>query len=182
MAVGCLSELCQELDTATAEHWKSVFLPVILAGLADEDDNVKRNAAFCAGIACENLKEIIAADFPALLQALGPLFSIDTSSGMEATMACVDNSAAAVARMIMAAPHLVPLDQVLPVFLRALPLKVDTTENATVYKCLMGLMPMHDYASFQPEFTRIITEALAQEKLEEEIKGQLRQAAGIVTP
>jgi hypothetical protein len=182
MAVGCLSELVQELDTALLEHWKSVFFPVILAGLADEDDNVKRNACFCAGMACENLKDSIAADFPALLQALGPIFSMDTSSGLDATLACVDNSAAAVARMIMAAPHLVPLDQVLPVFLRALPLKADTTENATVYKCLMGIMPMPDYAAFKPEFGRIIQEALQQEKLEDEIKGQLRQAAGVASP
>ena len=49
MAVGCLSEIAQEMEGAILEHWPTVFRPCVLAGLADEDDNVKRNAAFTAG-------------------------------------------------------------------------------------------------------------------------------------
>lgn len=44
-----------------------------------------------------------------LLQALHPLFSL-TGKGTEGGV--VDNAAAAVARMIMAAPGAVPMDQV----------------------------------------------------------------------
>ncbi len=50
MAIGCLGELAQELGDGISEYWKQVFLPAVLAGLADEDDNVKRNAAFCGGV------------------------------------------------------------------------------------------------------------------------------------
>lgn len=72
-----------------------------------------------------------------ILQALHPLFSL-TSKGTEGGV--VDNAAAAVARMIMAAPGAVPMDQVLPVLLSALPLKSDRSENEAVYTCLLGLI------------------------------------------
>lgn len=54
----------------------------------------------------------------------------------------VDNAAAAVARFIMAAPAALPMEQVLPVFLSALPLKADRSENEAVYTCLLGLIHM----------------------------------------
>lgn len=54
----------------------------------------------------------------------------------------VDNAAAAVARFIMAAPAAVPMEQVLPVFLSALPLKADRSENEAVYTCILGLIHM----------------------------------------
>jgi hypothetical protein len=177
MAIGCLSELLQELDQGTAEHWKSFFLPNILQSLVDEDDNVKRNAAFCVGMACENLKEFVADDYPALLQSLGPIFALDISSGSESTLACVDNSAAAIARMIMAQPNRVPLAEVLPAFLRVLPLKVDMTENETIYKCAIGIMQHPEALKYKGEFIRIFQEATSPtSKVDDEIKQMIQQA------
>lgn len=40
----------------------------------------------------------------------------------------------------MAAPAAVPMEQVLPVLLSALPLKTDRSENEAVYTCLLGLI------------------------------------------
>lgn len=177
MAVGCLSELCQEMDQPIGEHWKPVFLPVILQGLNDEDHNVRRNAAFCAGVASENLKETVTGDYSALLQALGPNFSLDTSSGAEATLACVDNSAAAVARMIMAAPHHVPLADVLPAFLRVLPLKIDMTENETIFKCLLGILSHPEGTKMKAEIGRIFQEAVKDgSKVDDETKSKVQHA------
>jgi hypothetical protein len=51
-----------------------------------------------------------------------------------------DNACGAVARMIMKHPNAVPLDQVLPVFVQALPLKRDFEENETVYRLLFQLI------------------------------------------
>ncbi|CAB9497171.1 Importin subunit beta-4 [Seminavis robusta] len=180
MAVGCLSELAQELEGAIAEHWKGVFLPAVIAGLADADENVKRNAAFCAGVCCEHLKDQVAGDYPQILQGLSPLFSINVSGGPlpEGTAACVDNAAAAVARMIMASPNNVPMAQVLPAMLAILPLKTDMTENETVYKCLGGLLEMNhpEILSRKAEVKRIFTEAVAADsKVEDEIKAKLTQ-------
>uniref|UniRef100_A0A7S2YBI1 Importin subunit beta-1/Transportin-1-like TPR repeats domain-containing protein n=1 Tax=Entomoneis paludosa TaxID=265537 RepID=A0A7S2YBI1_9STRA len=178
MAVGCLSEVAQELEGAISEHWQSVFLPAILNGLADEDVNVKRNSAFCAGICSENLKVQVVGDYPAMLQLLGQNFALDASAS-ESTSACVDNSAAAVARMIMASPENVPIPQVFPVFLQALPLKIDMTENQTVYQCLLGLLQMNhpEAVSRKDEIKRILTEATHESsKVDDETKGKLLQA------
>jgi hypothetical protein len=174
MAVGCLSEIAQELPgPAILEHWKTVFLPAVLAGLADSDDNVKRNAAFCAGLCCENLGEHVTVDYPAMLQHLGAIFSQEAPN--DAAAASVDNAAAAVARMIMAAPNHVPMEQVLPVFLRALPLKTDMTENETIYKCLLGLLQMNHPAVNAAEFKRIFAAACNQE-VDDELKAKLQAA------
>lgn len=179
MAMGCLSELAQELETSIAEHWQTVFFPAILAGLADPDDNVKRNAAFCAGVCCESLGDVITTDYPQILQSISPLFIVDASQG-DSSSACVDNAAAAVSRMIMASPDNVPFPQVLPTLLSALPLKTDMTENETVYTCLLGLLQMNhpDLLSQKEELRRILMEATSESsKVADEIQEKLRSAA-----
>jgi len=179
MAMGCLSELAQELEGDIAEHWQGVFYPSILAGLGDPDDNVKRNAAFCAGVCSESLGDSITGDYPQLLQGLSPLFSVDASQG-ESSAACVDNAAAAVSRMIMASPNHVPFPQVLPALLSALPLKTDMTENETVYTCLLGLLQMNqpDLLANSEELRRILVEATSDSsKVAEEIQDKLKLAA-----
>ena len=178
MAMGCLGELAQEMDGDIAEHWPNVFFPSVLAGLGDPDDNVKRNAAFCVGVCCESLGESVTNEYPQLLQALSPLFSVDPSQG-ESSAACVDNAAAAVARMIMSSPSNVPLPQVLATFLKALPLRTDMTENETVYTCLLGLLQMDhaDLLSNNEELRRIFLEATSDNsKVAEEIQEKLRAA------
>jgi importin-4 len=178
MAVGCLSEIAQETKVCVLDHWKSVFLPCITAALADPELDVKRNAAFCAGMCCEHLREHIGNDYPILLQQLGPLFSIPAENN-DAAGACVDNAAAAVSRMIMACPAQVPLDQVFPVLLSALPLKTDMSENDTVYNCLMVLIRMNipQIQANSPEIKRILVAACQEGSLvDEETQNQLKLA------
>ena len=62
MALGCLGELAQALQIGIQDYWKGIYLPLILAGLMDEEDIVKHNAAFCAGVCCESLENRILAD------------------------------------------------------------------------------------------------------------------------
>jgi importin-4 len=174
MAVGCLSEIAQELEEEIADYWTTVFFPAILSGLSDEEDNVKRNAAFCAGICSEHLP--ISQHYPEILQRLGPIFAQQGADENEATMACIDNAAAAVARMIMASPASVPLQQVLPAFLSVLPLKTDMTENDTVYNCILGLPP-DALQPFMNDIRRIFTEVCSDDsKVDDELKARLRNA------
>lgn len=179
MAIGWLSEVAQELEGGIAEYWTPVFLPATLAGLGDPAEEVRRNAAFCAGICCEVLKERAAGDYGQILQGLEPLFGMDPSSG-DAIAACVDNAAACVARMIMAQPGSVPMPQVLPAMLRLLPLKTDMSENDTIYNCLLQLIQtgQPDAAAQKAELQRIFTAATAADsKVSEEIQEKLKQAA-----
>ena len=120
----------------------------------------------------------VAGAYPQLLQSISPLFSIDTSGG-ESSAACVDNAAAAVTRMIMACPNHVPMAQVLPVMLKALPFKVDVSENETVYRCLLRLLQMNqpDLIANKIELQRVFTEAtLEGSEVPAEIQNQLKQA------
>merc|ERR1712176_195532 len=110
---------------------------------------------------------------------LEPSFQIDPSSG-EAAAACVDNTAACVARMIMASQSHVPMPQVLPAMLKLLPLKTDMTENETVYTCLLGLLQMNhpDLLAQSEQLKRVFLEATADNsRVAAEIKEKLKLAA-----
>eukprot|EP00548_Thalassiothrix_antarctica_P007158 CAMPEP_0194130202 /NCGR_PEP_ID=MMETSP0152-20130528/1294_1 /TAXON_ID=1049557 /ORGANISM="Thalassiothrix antarctica, Strain L6-D1" /LENGTH=1074 /DNA_ID=CAMNT_0038824635 /DNA_START=111 /DNA_END=3335 /DNA_ORIENTATION=+ len=177
MAMGCVSELAQEMDVSS--FWESQYKPAILQGLADPDDNVRRNAAFGCGVCCEKLGDKVVQDYPTLLQALSPLFSIKATN-TESTAACRDNGVAAVSRMIMASTQNVPLAQVLAPLLQALPLQTDMTENETVYTCLLGLLQMNqpDLLSQSVELKRVFLEATADNsRVANEIKEKLKLAS-----
>ena len=107
MAIGCFGEIAQELGIGILDYWVPIFLPAIDAGLADDEINVKRNAAFCAGMCCESLGEAITMYYPKLLQALHPLFSLDDTKS-DCSFA-KDNAVGAVARMMICSPNTVPL-------------------------------------------------------------------------
>ena len=187
MAIGCLGEIAQEFNDGDYgvgildQNWSTVFLPCIVSTLPDrENDHVQRNAAFCAGVCAEALRERMSMqDCQTLLQHLGPLFTVRNAT-TESAMACVDNAAAAVARIIMfCPPTYVPLGQVLPVLLSALPLKTDMTENETVYNCLLGLWNMMnvnaDVNANRNELQRVLTQAcLADSNVDEEIRKKIR--------
>ena len=178
MAIGCLGELAQELEGGIAEHWLTIFYPACIAGLSDSDDSVKRNAAFCIGVCCEGLGQSVVSKYGAILQALSPLFSLDITEG-DNTSAVVDNASAAVARMIQTSPTHVPMAQVLPVLLQALPLKSDMTENETVYNCLFGLLQQNqsDLMVNKVELSRVFTEAASESsKVDDELKEKLKLA------
>lgn len=178
MAIGCLGELAQELGNGIADHWSTVFCPAAVAGLADSDASVKRNAAFCIGVSCEGLGELVVSQYSTLLTALSPLFGVDVTEG-DTAAACVDNASAAVARMITTSPSHVPMAQVLPVMLKALPLKNDMTENETVYNCLFGLLQQNqaDLIANKTELRRVFAEAASESsKVDDELKEKLKLA------
>jgi len=180
MSLGCLGELAQALQGGLKDHWQTIYLPVILAGIADPDDNVKHNAAFCAGICCEGLGNLIVADYAQILQAIGTLFSIDPNKA-DASASCVDNAAAAICRMILTCPESVPIDQVLPALLKVLPLKNDLVENETVFKCLLGLIQINhpQVAVNSAEIKRVLHEATMEGSLvDDEEKVKLKLALG----
>lgn len=175
-ALGCMGDLASELESAILPHWPTVFLPICLESLADSHTEVRRNAAFTVGTCCEHLQQSASGDYHRILQALSPLFSETDAPGT------VDNAAAAIARMIMASPqHVTPMEQILPVLCKALPLKQDMDENEVVYKCLTGLLQMKHPAVDKAELSRIFTAACAPEsKVDAEIQAKLREVQGLL--
>lgn len=63
------------------------------------------------------------------------LMALSQAVASEKEPAALDNICGAIARLIITNCNLVPLDQVLPVFLQHLPLREDFDENASIFKC-----------------------------------------------
>ena len=73
------------------------------------------------------------------------------------------------------------MSMVLPVLLKALPLKNDMTENETVYNCIFGLLEHNqvDLLANRQEVSRIFAEASSENsKVDDEIKEKMKVALG----
>ncbi|KAJ4839444.1 hypothetical protein Tsubulata_025352 [Turnera subulata] len=134
MVVACIAEVAQHMG-APISGYVDRMMPLVLKELASSDATNRRNAAFCVGELCKNGRESTLKYYPDILHGLYPLFGES-----EPDDAVRDNSAGAVARMIMTNPQSIPLNQVLPVFLKALPLKEDHEESMAVYSCISSLI------------------------------------------
>ncbi|ORX93243.1 ARM repeat-containing protein [Basidiobolus meristosporus CBS 931.73] len=133
MAIGCLGEVCSGLKQGVTEFTEDM-LNLFLKSLNDEEEEVRSNGAFAIGVLCENASVDLSSQYLTILMGLHPLFQRQSLANM------TDNACGALARMIMARPEAVPMDQVLPVFLQALPLRRDFEENEPVYRCIFTLI------------------------------------------
>ncbi|KAF9580196.1 hypothetical protein BGW38_003260 [Lunasporangiospora selenospora] len=158
MAIGSLGDISSGMGAGVTEFTETIY-PMLLKALGDKEEEVRSNAAFSVGVLVQNSNIDISSQYPALLTALYPLFQ---GQSMEIV---TDNACGAVARMIMKHPNAVPLDQVLPVFIQALPLKRDFEENEPVYKLLFSLIRSQN-ASVAPHIghlMKVFTEVLSKE-------------------
>lgn len=134
MVVACLAEVAQDMGAPIATYVDAV-MPLVLKELGSSSETNRRNAAFCAGELCKNGGVSSLKYFGDVLRCLYPLFGES-----EPDAAVRDNAAGAVARMIMAHQESIPLNQVLPVFVKVLPLKEDREESMPVYSCICSLV------------------------------------------
>ncbi|KAF9105739.1 hypothetical protein BGX29_011522 [Mortierella sp. GBA35] len=158
MAMGCLGEIANGMSTGITDFTEQLF-PLIVKGLSDEEEEVRSNAAFAIGALCQNTTIDLSSQYPALLTALYPLFQGQDLSNV------TDNACGAVARMIMKYPNVVPVEQVLPVFVQALPLKIDFEENEPVYKLLFSLIRSQNAWIFNnlPQLLAVFADVLPRE-------------------
>ncbi|KAL7336209.1 hypothetical protein PS15p_201573 [Mucor circinelloides] len=132
MAIGCLGECITGIKSAVTPHTERL-LQLFVKACADEDQSVRSNAAYALGILTGNSQIDLGSQYPVILTALHPLFQNQPVPNI------TDNATGAVARLILARPEAVPLDQVLPVLISVLPLKADFAENEPVFNCLFSL-------------------------------------------
>ncbi|XP_010451154.1 PREDICTED: importin-4-like [Camelina sativa] len=134
MVVASLAEVAQDMGPPISAYVDRL-MPLVLKELGSPEATNRRNAAFCVGELCKNGGEAALKYFGDVLRKLSPLFG-----DSEPELAVRDNAAGATARMIVVHPELVPLNQVLPVLLRGLPLKEDQEESMAVYSCIYSLV------------------------------------------
>ncbi|KAI5574530.1 hypothetical protein POPTR_010G169800v4 [Populus trichocarpa] len=172
MVVACLAEVAQDMGAPIAGYVDRV-MPLAIKELASSDATNRRNAAFCVGELCKNGGESTLKYYGDILRGLFPLFGEP-----EPDDAVRDNAAGAVARMIMAHPQAVPLNQVLPVFLKVLPLKEDHEESMAVYSCVSTLVlsSNQQILALVPELVNLFAQVVVSPVETAEVKAQVGRA------
>lgn len=172
MVVACLAEVAQDMGPPIAGYIDNV-MPLILKELISLEATNRRNAAFCVGELCKNGGEYALKYYGDVLRGLYRLFG-----DSETDNAVRDNAAGAVARMIMVHPEAIPLSQVLPVFLKVLPLKEDHEESLTVYSCICNLVLSSNsqILSLVPELVNLFAQIAVSPVETPEVKAHIGRA------
>ncbi|CAI0431289.1 unnamed protein product [Linum tenue] len=149
------------------------LMHLVLKELASSDATNRRNAAFCVGELCKNGGELSVKYYGDVLRGLYPLFG-----DSEPDNAVRDNAAGAVARMIMTYPQSIPLNQVLPVLLKALPLKEDHEESMAVYSCISTLLFSSNpqILAVVPDLVNVFAQVVVSPVESPEVKAEIGRA------
>ncbi|XP_065852307.1 uncharacterized protein [Euphorbia lathyris] len=172
MVVACLAEVAQDMGTPIADYVDRI-MPLVLKELASSEATNRRNAAFCVGELSKNGGESALKYYGDILRGLYPLFGES-----EPDDAVRDNAAGAVARMIMVHPQTIPLNQVLPAFLKVLPLREDHEESMAVYSCVSTLVLTSNpqILTLVPELVNIFAQVVVSPVETPEVKAQIGRA------
>lgn len=134
MAMGTIAEISLGLKEGVTKHTEE-FMKIFFQGLADESEEVKSNAAYGVGVLVLNSQMDLTPHYMSILQQLQGLFSSTAP-----LINVKDNACGAVSRMILKSPKSVPLDVVVPVIMKLLPLTKDYLENNVVFKALLNVV------------------------------------------
>ncbi|KAL2477536.1 ARM repeat superfamily protein [Forsythia ovata] len=172
MVVATLAEVAQHMGAPIAGYVDAV-MNIVLKELGSSEATNRRNAAFCVGELCKNGGNSALRYYDDALRGLYPLFGES-----EPDNAVRDNAAGAVARMIMVHPEAIPLNQVIPVFLKVLPLKEDKEESIAVYSCICNLVLSSNsqILSNVPQLVDIFAQVAASPVETPEVKTQIGRA------
>lgn len=129
VVIGVISECFAGLKERSAT-WMPALLPILLEGVNDKSDMVRNNSVYGLGELMLHADAEGFKFYPQALQALSQAVAKEKDSNT------LDNICGALARLIIANSNLVPLKDVLPVFIQYLPLRQDFDENMSVFKCL----------------------------------------------
>ncbi|KAK2775057.1 karyopherin kap123 [Colletotrichum kahawae] len=132
-SVGVIAEAIKYMGNAVTPFTDGL-LPILNHRLTDSDPLAKSNAAYATGqlIFNSTATDKTIPHYPAILQKLEPLLSIQESR-------MVDNVSGCICRMIMTNPNPEFVDRVLPAVVGVLPLKEDFEENAPIYQAIYKL-------------------------------------------
>ena len=122
-AVGTLAEIISGMKEAITPSTEPLF-NLFYQALQDPDAEVYSNAAFGVGLLVENSAQDLSPQYGLLLSALRPLFEVSPNSP-SSKFTARDNAAGAIGRIIVRNTAALPLDQILPIFIGALPLTND---------------------------------------------------------
>ncbi|XP_059088623.1 importin-4-like [Tigriopus californicus] len=136
---GSLADCMKPLQGALDPYIKTLF-PIFLTLLNDDEDDVRNNAIFGLGELAFRSGPAMYDKYSTILQTLSNILAV------EENVRVVDQILGAVCRLLVTNIDLVPLDEVLPVIFKNLPLKEDVEENTIIMKAILVL-----YAQGHPQ-------------------------------
>lgn len=160
------------------------LLELFYQALSDEESEVQCNAAFAVGLLVEHSHKDLSPQYLHLLSALHPLIEVPPNSPLSRLKAH-DNAVGAVSRLIVRNTAAVPLDQILPVVINALPLRHDLLENPPVFKAIFHLFntnpqALHPYSDRLLQLFRAVLEPTALDQTNDETRAGLIELIGVL--
>ncbi|THU97754.1 ARM repeat-containing protein [Dendrothele bispora CBS 962.96] len=180
-AIGCLAEIIAGMKSAVTPSTEPL-LELFYRALSDPDAEVLSNAAFASGLLVEYSEVDLSQQYLPLLGALRPLFDV-TPESPSPKLNAKDNAAGAVARLLLRNTSAIPLDQVLPVFVNALPLKNDYLENRPVFRAIFHLIRTNPQA-LSPYMDKLLSvfatvlDPNGPDQVGDEVRAELIQLTG----
>lgn len=173
-AIGSLGEIITGMKEAITPFTGEI-LTVLSRGLQDEDTGIRSNAAFASGVLIEHSQTDLTQHYQALLGAIHPLLEGGKADNEDAQRAS-DNACGCLSRMIIKSQNAVPLEQVVPILLAALPLKRDMAEWSPVLLAFIGLIQSNNSVALQhiDQILSIIRSSLQNEGGEDALGSVLR--------
>ncbi|KAK3601658.1 hypothetical protein CHS0354_038221 [Potamilus streckersoni] len=109
--------------------------------------------------------------YPEILKALFDVLSKETNGRVQ------DNICAATCRLVWAHQSAVPLEHVIPVVVKLLPLKEDFEENPTIFKCLFQLFEAgsQEVAKQLPTLLTVCCKVLGTKEIKTETESMIIQ-------
>jgi importin-4 len=134
-ATGTIAECILAMGSAVTP-FTSQLMKSMMHRMSDEDRVTKANAIYATGLLCKlsEDQETTVGQYNAVFRKLEPLLADDDAAGH-----LLDNAAGCVARMILANPDKVPLEEVLPRLVELMPTKEDHEVNGPLFQCIVRL-------------------------------------------
>ncbi|KAK2723477.1 importin-4-like isoform X2 [Artemia franciscana] len=169
-SIGALAETIHAIPCVLSIYLDTLFATFV-GGLRDEEADIRNNAAFGLGELIYHSKDQLASQYPNVLGLLGEVIQKETNPNT------IDNICGVLSRMIEANLGSVPMEQVFPVLLKNLPLRKDTVENMSVFRCFQFLYN-HGHPLLRDNLNQILdiaVKTLLNQKLDKEPKDVIRQ-------
>ena len=113
------------------------LLELGLRGLADSESEVQSNAAFLVGCIATSSNTDLSRQYGQILAALQPLFNVNDDK--KDSIRARDNACGAIARLMLKNQAAIPVEQVLPPLIAALPLQQDFEPYTNLFEVFFRL-------------------------------------------
>ncbi|SCZ90129.1 BZ3500_MvSof-1268-A1-R1_Chr9g10720 [Microbotryum saponariae] len=140
IALACLAEVASGFQSAVTPFTQPISAAIVLCLDKDENSAVRTNALNALGFLVQNSDDAQLLQQQSLCEALTKVEDAFKRNEVDHNDVLGDNACALVARILLKDDALLPLEQLGPVWLAALPIRVDFEETETVITALDKLI------------------------------------------